>query len=620
MGRAKSICVSILCLLILFALSGCRSTLSAPRSGDYFQSTRLAMNHWGRAGRDGWSGGRINCLAAGVMTLPTVVGPLYFWGVRPVVDTVDMAVVSPVMDIACLPYDYALNHWQRRIFVFTDPEGKPFPGVGAEVVETGLKFCSDEQGRIEFMAKDHVTLKVDTSRFYCRWPYEFGSDVSKEYVGGIRMPKEREREIQVMRKGRVSQREMLAVKVIMPGIDADYGFDCFEGDWVTPHGRGRETNLVFRASGNSEAQLRVDVRLPEEELSGFEMCPAGKYGEPLLRSWGCHTNSFKSMRLEKWDRRGPVAFRSHRRGSDEGQDVYGVIDGMQISRKDHFGACELEVRISVNVQRGNDGFEWEDHLTRNDAPAALKYPMEEVCANGLHVTGFLGRHLWVSLDARNRNNVPLFSTIWHNASCDKHRADGSLLIEPPRLDAKYRAAIDAGPEELSEALEKIVERPYLVRDWSDTLSRTYPKFNPETLRLLWTRLNGSTNEVDRACVVRVLSRPEMPGDILRAEFERACNAKDWRHARFIAGRKGAFSPDERRAIYHDPRYALFRYSIAMTMLSRQFDLKARDSLRKEVESLLAETDVEESAKLRRLHALLEERLPTEMPERWPNCP
>lgn len=608
--------------LILSILCGCRSTFPMPRTGEYFQSTRRAVDFWGYAGRDGWGGGRINCLDAGAMTLPTVVGPLYFWVVRPIADTIDVAVVSPVVDVACVPCDYVLNHWQRRLFLFVDPDGRPVPGVDAEVVETGDRFRSDDQGHIRFMARDHVTLRVDATRFYCRWSHDIGSDVMKEYVSNLRMPTERERTIQVIRKKHMSLRMMHAVRVLMPGLDSDYYFDCFEGDWVSPYGRGKETNLVFRASGNSEPQLRVDVRLPEEELSGFEECPRGKYGEPRLRSWSCHTNSFKVMRLEMGDRMIPVAFRSHVCGSDARQDVYGMIDGARISRKGRFGVCELELRISVNSKRGEDGFEWADHLDKNDAPAAFKYPEGEVCSNGLHVRGFFGRHLWVNLDEKNRGEVPWLFISEHKTPCGKHRSDGSLLGEPPRLDGKYRKAIDASPEDFSEALGKIDERPYLVQDWNQTLSRSYPKFNPENLRLLWDRLKGRTNEIYRVCKAHVLDRPEMPGDVLRSEFEKACHAKDWRQARILACHRGTFRPDELRVLYHDPRYVLLRHFIAVTVPFRELDFRARESLKKEAESLLMDADAtaDENAKLRRLHELLEKRLPAEMPDYWPNWP
>ena len=551
------------------------------------------------------------------MTLPTVVGPLYYWVVRPIWDTVDLVVVSPVVDVACLPYDYRIKHWQRRVFVFVDPEGKPVSGIEAEVVETGAKFRSDDQGRIEFDAKDDVMLRVDATRCYCDWTHGIRSTVQREYVSGQLMPVACERTIQVVPKDHVARRRIHAVSMFMPGLDADYGFDCITGDWVSPFGHGKETNLVFHASGNSESQLCVEVRLPDDKLSGFAESGTGQHGDPTLRTWKHHTNLFRTMRLEKWWKWRSIAFRSHGRNSDTEQDVYGMIDGARIGWQDSSGVCEVELRLSVNSLRGDDGFEWEDHLVKNNAPLERKFFENETCANGLLVRGFYGRRLWVHPNGHADTRAPWFSTSLHKAPCDKHWPDGSSLDGQPLLDDKWIEAIDATPKEFAEALTKIQDRPYLVQEWMQKLSRSNPNFKSENLRLLWNRLNSSTNAIDRACKARVLERPEMPKEILRAEFENACKAGDWRNARSLMRNKGAFTSEEREALYHDPQYALFRYHMAITAYSGWF--KSKKALKSEGAILLKDIDVDSNEKSWRnqLHEVLEKRLPANVPVNWP---
>ena len=80
------------------------------RKGEYFQSTKRAYRLFGVSGASYEPQRTFSCLEAGLVTLPTVIGPAFFWVYRPVYDTIDLLVISPIWDVLCLPWDHYLKH------------------------------------------------------------------------------------------------------------------------------------------------------------------------------------------------------------------------------------------------------------------------------------------------------------------------------------------------------------------------------------------------------------------------------------------------------------------------------------------------------------------------------
>ena len=129
-------------MFIAVILNGCL----APRTGEYFLSTREAGKRWGRAGS--YWGEPMDCVSAGFLTLPTVVGPIFYWIIRPVYDTVDWVVISPAVDVACLPMDFYLRTWRRVKLHWVDDKGLPCVGVRLRL-PSGSVQTSDEDGNAE---------------------------------------------------------------------------------------------------------------------------------------------------------------------------------------------------------------------------------------------------------------------------------------------------------------------------------------------------------------------------------------------------------------------------------------------------------------------------------------
>ena len=155
----KAILVSSLALMA--ALAGCKTGMFAPRTGQLFQTTRmcpgpgsfvyttpLMMGVWGVQKRGGeWT------IPIGIVGIPIAAAGF----------VVDECVVSPLVDLVCLPYD--LCQPKRNFYIrVVDEFDQPVPGAKVRGV-------SKKPITIGWMEKNSRKQQMRQARF--RWTERF---------------------------------------------------------------------------------------------------------------------------------------------------------------------------------------------------------------------------------------------------------------------------------------------------------------------------------------------------------------------------------------------------------------------------------------------------------------
>ena len=372
------LCAVALSVMFLFALLGCVST---EREGVYFQSTKKAYYSFGQTDMYFWdASNKFNCLEAGIWTWPTVIGPLYFWVVRPIYDAVDLALVSPLWDICCMPRDYYLQHNFIFHLKITDEDGKALQGAVCKL-PGGTKVTSDENGIVwaeEMSRAKTIGAVVDCQGYY--------SHKEHERASMCRIDKKFLEEPKLVRMHRIGHRvEKVDVCTQLTNIGLrPKGFDCVAGDWVAPAGTGMVAHLYVSA----EIAIRKDRKrdacvcfsLPENDESRFSKLIVsessdGTIGENHYKMWTLNDPRKRiSSLLGGFSI--PFAFRSHQSATAEDCDIYGVIWSYCMMDKDNLTAW---FHYSYNKQPGEKSFEWTTPVLH------LKMPTDD--SNGNTVKG-----------------------------------------------------------------------------------------------------------------------------------------------------------------------------------------------------------------------------------------
>ena len=213
-------------------------SLFSDRSGELFQATREGPGE----------------LSLGLFYIGLLIPPIGLATVPAgiAVGAVDELVVSPVVDLCCLPYDLVQP---RHGFVLRvrDADGNPVPGARLfanmstrSLIEDVIRETTDENGEILISKLNHVALKFVT--ISAKGYYDY-----REYDG----PYHRVYEKQAGEDGRivldfVMKRKIRPVEKVKAAIEipdpvrwksAEMFFDCEKGDWLPPYGKGNTPDL-----------------------------------------------------------------------------------------------------------------------------------------------------------------------------------------------------------------------------------------------------------------------------------------------------------------------------------------------------------------------------------------
>ena len=143
-------------LLIALGVCGCKSSFLAPRTGEYFQTTRMGPgNSFCAYGLPLFVGA--GCLMSGgpavVLGIPLVAVGIPVAGVGFVAD---VCVVSPMVDLVCLPYDLCQSNHGFYIRI-VDENGRPLPGVTVKgTVNHGFHMDADISGTTDEFGELYV--------------------------------------------------------------------------------------------------------------------------------------------------------------------------------------------------------------------------------------------------------------------------------------------------------------------------------------------------------------------------------------------------------------------------------------------------------------------------------
>ena len=119
----------LLAAVVLLASGGCQSMkengIFSPRSGELFQTTKMGMGVVASSCVFPTALGWLSMQKGHLIGLPVAIIFSPFAIVAPVLD---LGVVSPLTDLACLPYD--LSQPQHGFYIrIVDEDGKPIPGA-----------------------------------------------------------------------------------------------------------------------------------------------------------------------------------------------------------------------------------------------------------------------------------------------------------------------------------------------------------------------------------------------------------------------------------------------------------------------------------------------------------
>lgn len=249
-------------IVILLALASAevraQPQILEPRSGELFQTTRSGPGDIASFQ-----------MAAGVFLFPVGLPLIVTGGVCAIVDEL---VVSPVVDLVCLPYD--LSRPRHGYFIrVTDDEGRPVAGAELSAVShvshissVSMKEVTDDHGEIyaSRLSRQHY---IDNIRLSKDGFYESSSVVNLRSARTSFRPSEARpdadgRIVFNLRLRRISHPvEMVASSLDVPKavyerMSTALFFDCEKGAWLPPYGKG------------SIADLKLEIKLSREPKAG----------------------------------------------------------------------------------------------------------------------------------------------------------------------------------------------------------------------------------------------------------------------------------------------------------------------------------------------------------------
>ena len=251
-------------MIIIAAMVPLMSTarLFSERSGEIFQATREGPGE----------------LTLGLVYAGLLVPPLGLATIPAgiAVGAVDELVISPVVDLCCLPYDLAQP---RHGFVLRvrDADGKPVSGASffanmstRSLIEDVIRETTDENGEIFVPKLNRVALKYVTisadgyyeyreydGPWHCVYEKQPGED------GRIVLDFVMKRKIRPVEKVRAA----IEIPDSLRWQSAEMFFDCEKGDWLPPHGKGLVPDLKLTKTfecqddKNPRAAYRQTIRI-----------------------------------------------------------------------------------------------------------------------------------------------------------------------------------------------------------------------------------------------------------------------------------------------------------------------------------------------------------------------
>ena len=214
------------------------ASLFSERSGEIFQATREGPGE----------------LALGLIYVGVIIPPVGLATVPTgiAVAAVDELVVSPVVDLCCLPYDLAQP---RHGFVLRvrDADGKPVAGANffanmstRSHIEGVVRKTTDNKGEIFVSKLNRVELKyvaISANGYYdyreYDGPYHCVYEKQPGEDGRIILDFIMKRKIRPVEKVKAA----IAIPDSLRWQSAEMFFDCEKGDWLPPHGKGRVPDL-----------------------------------------------------------------------------------------------------------------------------------------------------------------------------------------------------------------------------------------------------------------------------------------------------------------------------------------------------------------------------------------
>ena len=258
----KCIKVVFLVILTISATTKLLGAFSSPRSGEIFQTTREGPGK----------------VSLGLIFSGVILPPLGFVTIPVgiVVGAVDELVVSPVIDLVCLPYDLMQ---ERHGFVIRirDTDGRPVAGASLwadlstrSPIGDTISRTTDENGEI-FVSKlnkaSFSRVEITKDGFY-KYREHDGNRWYKVYEkepcadGRIVFDFTLKRKIRPVKKSesKLEWPEALHYK------SADLYYDCELGDWLPPQGKGRTADLLVsqKVKAKDEANPRIAYCIARE--------------------------------------------------------------------------------------------------------------------------------------------------------------------------------------------------------------------------------------------------------------------------------------------------------------------------------------------------------------------
>ena len=280
--RQSSMFVSLLALTL--GVCGCKSSAFAPRTGEYFQATRM--------------GPGVGCYA---YALPVMVGggciekggPLFLLGIPlfiaglPIAGAgflADVCVVSPAIDLVCLPYDACQPNHGFYIRI-VDEDGKPLPCVRIKgTVIHGLEMDAKISGWTNAEGEFYVSRLSFERCWFSAHVYD-----RPDWWGD----------------------RMVKMENAKPGADGRYVFTfplikTTPGGWQAKFDGTREDLLqkVLPGKWSADSESRVWLQSAKEDASAED---PSQHWIDLRPSGGAHNNNWENCDCSwKLERKGEV--------------------------------------------------------------------------------------------------------------------------------------------------------------------------------------------------------------------------------------------------------------------------------------------------------------------------
>ena len=218
-----------------------QAAINSPRSGEIFQTTREGPG-----------------LYAPVYVLYGLFTPVVGWvtllpaGIA--IGVVDELVVSPAIDLVCLPYDLMQPHHGFTIRV-RDAEGEPVKGAkfsaemetAATWIQGSVCEVTDARGEIYVSKLNRVVLKQITIEKDGYYSY---GDWNGRKIDNIKPDAEGRLVLDFVMKRKVRSVEKVKSSFDIPESlrwqSVELLFDCEAGDWLPPYGKGKTADLQVK--------------------------------------------------------------------------------------------------------------------------------------------------------------------------------------------------------------------------------------------------------------------------------------------------------------------------------------------------------------------------------------